>query len=465
MGKKAKNNKLVKSAGGAKRAVLMPLIKELYTITSTVDKKPDIEEVYRLAQMIEEKQSSFIPPSYNLDRVQAANELIDHLKTEHKCSINAAAESDELGGVRLRLTDDCENNNTVLDIPIDACITTVNREEMTVLDACRTDPILGNMVNVQLALNLLFEVFENKNSKHYHYVRTLPSKPNTIVAQKLEDVLPLKGSSIWMEAEPLLIAVHRQYARLYQMIAQSPVAGFDNLRNGFTLSAYKWAVQIVQTRQNGYPGVNHMELNDLVLIPVLDLCNHAFDSTVRIAQTGDDKFTGLKLSLTPKKEDLKSGSELTLKYSPSCSSEFFLHLGFIPDKIPNDASRLKLSLPKSGSDWRIALLQLLPIQSPFKIGKEHVSHDLVNFIRVFHMSEELAKIKFQDMKTAQSVDLSLGDEESKVFDFLLLRLRLMIANVDRCLEKCPEESLSKKLLQNERTNFTEASDYIRTLIE
>jgi len=41
----------------------------------------------------------------------------------------------------------------------------------------------------------------------------------------------------------------------------------------------------------------------------------------------------------------------------------------------------------------------------------------------------------------------------------------MIANVDRCLEKCPEESLSKKLLQNERTNFTEASDYIRTLIE
>ena len=163
-----------------------------------------------------------------------------------------------------------------------------------------------------------------------------------------------------MEAEPLLIAVHRQYARLYQMIAQSPVAGFDNLRNGFTLSAYKWAVQIVQTRQNGYPGVNHMELNDLVLIPVLDLCNHAFDSTVRIAQTGDDKFTGkigsktaknrlyigLKLSLTPKKEDLKSGSELTLKYSPSCSSEFFLHLGFIPDEIPNDASRLKLSLPK-----------------------------------------------------------------------------------------------------------------------
>ena len=95
-----------------------------------------------------------------------------------------------------------------------------------------------------------------------------------------------------MEAEPLLIAVHRQYARLYQMISNSPVPGFENLRNGFTLSAYKWAVQIVQTRQNGYTGVNHMELNDLVLIPVLDLCNHAFEPTVKITQTGEDKFKG-----------------------------------------------------------------------------------------------------------------------------------------------------------------------------
>lgn len=41
----------------------------------------------------------------------------------------------------------------------------------------------------------------------------------------------------------------------------------------------------------------------------------------------------------------------------------------------------------------------------------------------------------------------------------------MIANVDRCLQKCPEESLSKKLLQNERTNFTEAVEYIQTLKE
>ena len=47
--------------------------------------------------------------------------------------------------------------------------------------------------------------------------------------------------------------------------------------------AYKWAVQIIQTRQNGYPGVNNMELNDLFLIPIIDLCNHDKESSVSIS--------------------------------------------------------------------------------------------------------------------------------------------------------------------------------------
>ena len=54
------------------------------------------------------------------------------------------------------------------------------------------------------------------------------------------------------------------------------------------ISAYKWAVQIIQTRQNGYPGVNNMELNDLFLIPIVDLCNHATTSTVRLAPSGTE---------------------------------------------------------------------------------------------------------------------------------------------------------------------------------
>lgn len=58
----------------------------------------------------------------------------------------------------------------------------------------KTDPIVSNMMNVQLALNLLFEVFEGENSKYYHYLRTLPSNPKTILSMPIQELLPLKGS-------------------------------------------------------------------------------------------------------------------------------------------------------------------------------------------------------------------------------------------------------------------------------
>ena len=51
----------------------------------------------------------------------------------------------------------------------------------------------------------------------------------------------------------------------------------------------------------------------------------------------------------------------------------------------------------------------LPIKSPFKIGKDTIPHSLINFIRIFLMNEENAKLKFEDMKTASKVCLRLID--------------------------------------------------------
>ena len=45
----------------------------------------------------------------------------------------------------------------------------------------------------------------------------------------------------------------------------------------------------------------------------------------------------------------------------------------------------------------------LPIKSPFKVGKDNIPHSLINFIRIFLMSEDNAKLKFEDMKTANKV--------------------------------------------------------------
>ena len=60
----------------------------------------------------------------------------------------------------------------------------------------KKDPVISNMMNVQLALNLLFEVFLGEDSKYYHYLRTLPSKPQTVISTPMEELFPLKGSRL-----------------------------------------------------------------------------------------------------------------------------------------------------------------------------------------------------------------------------------------------------------------------------
>lgn len=65
---------------------------------------------------------------------------------------------------------------------------------MDFLDVFKKDPVISNMVNVQLALNLLFEVFEGKDSKYWHYLKTLPAHPKTALSCDLADIQALKGS-------------------------------------------------------------------------------------------------------------------------------------------------------------------------------------------------------------------------------------------------------------------------------
>ena len=87
----------------------------------------------------------------------------------------------------------------------------------------------------------------------------------------------------------------------------------------------------------------------------------------------------------------------------------------------------------------------------------------------------MAKAKFEDMKTASKVrfnslfschknyikiDLTLGDDEPKVFQFLLSRLKLMLLRLEKAIKECETETLATKLLINERDNFQAAVDYI-----
>ena len=106
--------------------------------------------------------------------------------------MDVLATADEHGGVSLISTNANSKGANILDIPISQCITTIQRDGS--FDGFTRDPVIKNMVNVQLALNLLFEVFEGKKSKYFHYLKTLPAKPSTVLSLDYETIEPLKGS-------------------------------------------------------------------------------------------------------------------------------------------------------------------------------------------------------------------------------------------------------------------------------
>jgi len=457
-----KNRTLVAKKGPkTKKSLLNPLIRELYKVTADINKATSLEDIVKLGETIESKEGSFLAPSYNINRVDAANDLIAHLNQENAtCKVRAVETENGLG---LVATEGVEKGEKLIRLPVDQCISTIDRADQKLpMAEFKKDPVISNMMNVQLALNLLFEVFEGKDSKFYHYLRTLPTRPQTVLSMAPEELFPLKGSSLWMEIEPMIIAIHRQYARVHQLIqnAQND-RRFDRLRDNFSFSAYKWAVQIIQTRQNGYPGMNNMELNDLFLIPIVDLCNHSAESSVRLMPEGAHAMAMDVAVCLASLDTVAPEQPLTLTYSPTTTGDFFIHSGFVPSHIEADASKIRITLPKQNADWRWSLLSQLPINSPFPVGAENIPYGLINFIRIFLMSEDQAKAKFEHIKTANKIDLTLGDDEPKVFQFLVSRLKLMLMRLDKALADCPSDSgMAFKLLTNERDNFQAAVDYI-----
>ena len=92
--------------------------------------------------------------------------------------------------------------------------------------------------------------------------------------------------------------------------------------------------------------MNNMELNDLFLIPIVDLCNHESESSVKLTPEGESAMAvDVSICLTAHDEVAKD-QPLTLTYSPTTTGDFFIHSGFIPDNLENDASKIRITLPK-----------------------------------------------------------------------------------------------------------------------
>ena len=55
------------------------IVWSLKSILADINKATSFEDIIKLGETIESKEGSFLAPSYNINRVEAANDLIAHL--------------------------------------------------------------------------------------------------------------------------------------------------------------------------------------------------------------------------------------------------------------------------------------------------------------------------------------------------------------------------------------------------
>ena len=97
----------------------------LILLSADVTKSTSIEDICKQGDLIASKEASFIPPSYNLNRVEVANQLIAHLKTQDGTICNVKAVETE-SGVGLVAENDAADESELIKLPLPQCISTVD---------------------------------------------------------------------------------------------------------------------------------------------------------------------------------------------------------------------------------------------------------------------------------------------------------------------------------------------------
>lgn len=243
-------------------------------------------------------------------------------------------------------------------------------KDLDLEDFIRNDMIASGMQNVVLVLHLLNEYSKGEGSFWWPYLSILPRKLLPVLrltSTKLKQHL-LASSNIF-EALKMLRAIARQYTYFHKRLQSTKLP----LKQNFTFLYYAWGVSIVCSRQNEIPSLQsknrkHHQSGPSAhaLIPLLDMCNHNIDSSQPIFV---DEASCLLAS-----ENLDAGQEVTINYGRRSSGDFYIHSGFVPDKVPLDSVPLIVGLPDD--NLKLAKAKLLKILNmPKTIGRFKLVHN------------------------------------------------------------------------------------------
>ncbi|KAK6183292.1 hypothetical protein SNE40_010798 [Patella caerulea] len=390
----------------------------------------DYPEINSVVEKIRKLQSGLSSPVS--DRSQNFPGFMDWLSSNgvdtSTVDISKAGDS----GFGLKAKQHIKEASLFLTIPRKLMLTVDSAKSSVLGDLISEDKILQAMPNITLALHLLCEKHQ-PDSFFQPYINILPTSYSTPLYFTPEELQNLKGSPVLGDALSQYRNIARQYAYFYRLLQkQEPFITKLPITDHFTFDEYRWAVSTVMTRQNQIPTVDGSKVT-FGLIPLWDMCNHTnghYTSDFNVEKNVSECYA---------LRDFEAGEQVYIFYGARSNAEFLIHNGFVYPENNYDRLCIKLGISKNDPLFQhksevLTKIGISPSRSFFlHKGEFPVNGELLAFLRIFTMDEDLLKEKFgndvtmETLDQLKNMDVVITDEnEKKVWSFIETRAALLL---------------------------------------
>ncbi|KAI9582243.1 hypothetical protein GQX74_015366 [Glossina fuscipes] len=267
-------------------------------------------------------------------------------------------------------------------------------------------------------------------SEHENHLKYTNSEMSEMESGKLAHNIKVRLRDMCEKRKSVLIGLWR----IVRVIFDN-----DELVNAYKRLIRSWAVSTVMTRENLIPRTKQDTEDELIaaLIPFWDMANHRHGHI-----TSYFNMETCQMESTAQ-DDFNEGEQIFIHYGDRSNAELLIHNGFINSVNPKDSIAIKLGLSQSDPlyEKRSQLLQLLniPKNGELKVlpAPEHISPELLAFVRVFNMNEEQLQhwICSERATDLLHIDCALETSlESKTWQYLQTRLMLLLRVFPTTLE-------------------------------
>ncbi|EDW62267.2 actin-histidine N-methyltransferase [Drosophila virilis] len=372
----------------------------------------------------------------------------------------------------LRVTRDLAEGELVLTVPRQLIFS----EEL--LPEAQRKLFIDFPTHLNVTYMLIIEKVRGAASNWQPFIDTLPTRYNTVLYFTVEQMQRLRGTSACSAAVRHCRVIARIYASMYKCAYMQPddsvMAGMANLftEYGLCYELYRWAVSTVTTRQNLVPRqlatdsdvvrYSGFEMNPMsekgvrnspmsALIPFWDMANHRCGKITSYYKPSAQQMECIA------QEAFKAGEQFFIYYGDRCNADRLVHHGFLDMNNLKDYVHIRLGLSPTDAlaEQRALLLSELNIERKAELrvlpAPEHISGELLAFVRVFNMSKEQLEHWCSDLERAVDllhIDCALEtDLETRTWQYLYQRLKLLLGVLDATLKEADEQQQLEALQQ------------------